>query len=111
MLPRLGIVFRVMKALNLTSKRDLLPLLECQATESLFFPDDALVDPRDVMRALHTCCLGQGVVIREETRVTMGVGADARAFLFTRPYCRGSVKVTLDDRVDPTPYWLLSSRR
>jgi Protein of unknown function (DUF3093) len=47
----------------------------------------------------------------DETRVTLGVGADARAYLLVRPYCRSSVKVTLDDDVDPTPYWLLSTRR
>ena len=46
----------------------------------------------------------------EETREILGVGADARAFLVTRPYLKRSVKVAVDDPADPTPYWLLSTR-
>ena len=47
---------------------------------------------------------------KEETRRVHGVDADARAFLVTRPYISRSVKITLDDPADPTPYWLVSSR-
>lgn len=47
---------------------------------------------------------------KEATRRVHGVDADARAFLVTRPYISRSVKVTLDDPGDPTPYWLISSR-
>jgi Protein of unknown function (DUF3093) len=47
---------------------------------------------------------------REETRRVLGVDADARAFLLTRPYLRRSVKVLVHDPADPTPYWLLSTR-
>ncbi len=39
-----------------------------------------------------------------------GVDADARAFLFTRPYLKRAVKVTVLDPGDRTPYWLISSR-
>jgi hypothetical protein len=46
----------------------------------------------------------------EETRRVLGVQADARAFLVTRPYLKRSVKVVLADPADPTPYWLLSTR-
>jgi hypothetical protein len=46
----------------------------------------------------------------EETRRVHGVDADARAFLLTRPYLKRSVKVTVADPADPTPYWLLSTR-
>jgi hypothetical protein len=46
----------------------------------------------------------------DETRRALGVDADARAFLVTRPYLKRSVKVDLDDPRDPTPYWVLSSR-
>jgi glycine oxidase ThiO len=35
----------------------------------LVYPDDALVDPRDVTRALHRTCEKRGVRIREHTRV------------------------------------------
>ena len=39
------------------------------------------------------------------------VEADARAFLLLRPYVKTAVRVDLEDPADPTPYWLLSSRR
>ena len=44
------------------------------------------------------------------TRRALGVEADARAFLLVRAYCSGAVKVTVDDRDDPAPYWLVSTR-
>ncbi len=47
----------------------------------------------------------------EETRRVLGVGADARAFLLTRPYLKRSVQVPVLDPADRTPYWLLSTRR
>jgi glycine/D-amino acid oxidase-like deaminating enzyme len=37
--------------------------------DRLFYPDDALVDPRDVTRALRCACERRGVSIREQTRV------------------------------------------
>jgi hypothetical protein len=40
-----------------------------------------------------------------------GVDADARAFLLLRPYLKRSLKVQVLDPADPTPYWLLSTRR
>jgi hypothetical protein len=46
----------------------------------------------------------------EETRRVHGVDADARAFLVTRPYLKRSVKITLQDPADRTPYWLVSTR-
>ena len=45
-----------------------------------------------------------------ETRRVHGVDADARAFLLTRPYLKKSVRITVADPVDPTPYWLVSTR-
>ncbi len=45
------------------------------------------------------------------TRRRMGPGADARAWLVTRPYLAESVEITLQDPADPTPYWLVSTRR
>ncbi len=45
------------------------------------------------------------------TRRVLGVEADARAYLLLRAYCKGSVKVTVADPADPTPYWLVSTRR
>lgn len=37
---------------------------------ALFYPEDAMVDPRDVMRALRAACLAHQVRIREQTRAT-----------------------------------------
>jgi glycine oxidase len=37
---------------------------------ALFYAEDAVVDPRDVTRALRTACLARRVTIREQTRVS-----------------------------------------
>jgi hypothetical protein len=50
------------------------------------------------------------VLDADATRRLLGVGADARAYLLVRSYCRGAIKVTVDDARDPTPYWVLSTR-
>ncbi len=47
----------------------------------------------------------------DATRRVSGVDADARAFLLLRPYLKRSVKVEITDPADPTPYWLVSTRR
>ena len=47
----------------------------------------------------------------EETRRLAGVASDARAYLLLRPYCSSAVRVDVSDADDPTPYWLLSTRR
>lgn len=44
-------------------------------------------------------------------RERLGPGADARAWLRTRPYVEAGVRVNLADPSDPTPYWLISCRR
>jgi hypothetical protein len=46
----------------------------------------------------------------EEFRHVMGPGADARAFLLTRPYVRTGALVPVADAGDATPYWLVSTR-
>ena len=51
------------------------------------------------------------VLDADATRLTTGREADARAYLLLRPYVRRSVRVTVRDPQDPTPYWLVSSRR
>lgn len=40
-----------------------------------------------------------------------GTRLDARAFLVIRGWVRDVVRVPIEDPQDPTPYWLLSSRR
>jgi hypothetical protein len=47
----------------------------------------------------------------EATRLIAGRDADARAYLLIRPYLKRSVRVDITDPADPTPYWLLSTRR
>jgi hypothetical protein len=48
---------------------------------------------------------------RDQARQAAGVDADARAYLLLRGYCGGAVRVEVDDPADPTPYWLVSTRR
>ncbi len=48
---------------------------------------------------------------RESLRHTRGAGADARAFTRIRSYVPTAVKVEVNDPRDPTPYWLVSTRR
>jgi hypothetical protein len=43
-------------------------------------------------------------------REQLGPRADARAWLRTRPYIDGGVRIEVADTSDPTPYWLVSSR-
>ncbi len=47
----------------------------------------------------------------EQTRLVAGRDADARAYLLLRPYVHRAVRVEVVDPADPTPYWLVSSRR
>ena len=62
--------------------------------------------------ALEWSCCGPATALdRDATRRLHGVDADPRAFLLMRPYVATAVRVEVDDPADPTPYWLLSSRR
>jgi hypothetical protein len=44
-------------------------------------------------------------------RHELGPGLDARAYVCLRAWARTGVRVALDDPADPTPYWLISTRR
>jgi hypothetical protein len=44
-------------------------------------------------------------------REILGVGAHPLAFVVQRPWIAGAVQVLLDDPADPTPYWVVSTRR
>lgn len=44
-------------------------------------------------------------------REALGPEGDPAAFGVTRPWIGGAVRVVLDDPADPTPYWLVSTRR
>jgi hypothetical protein len=47
---------------------------------------------------------------REGTRQVRGPLAEPRAFVVTRPWLPGSVRVQVDDPADDTPYWLVGTR-
>jgi len=56
--------------------------------------------------------LGSPVALDAPTsRRLAGMDADARAYLLLRPYLDRSVQVPVADPADPTPYWLISTRR
>lgn len=44
-------------------------------------------------------------------REALGVGAHPLAFVVQRPWIGTAVQVLLDDPDDPTPYWVISTRR
>lgn len=48
---------------------------------------------------------------REETRAALGPGLDARAYVCLRAWAGTAVRVEVRDPQDPTPYWLVSTRR
>jgi len=50
-------------------------------------------------------------IAAENTRAEKGIKLDARAWLVLRPWVGPVVKVVLNDPNDPTPYWLVSTRR
>jgi hypothetical protein len=54
---------------------------------------------------------GVEVLDPEQMRQARGVRLDARAYLCIRGWLPAGAKVILDDPEDPTPYWLVSSRR
>lgn len=47
----------------------------------------------------------------DATREALGPGLDARAHVCLRGWVRTAVRVRLDDPADPTPYWVVSTRR
>ncbi|NYD24465.1 DUF3093 family protein [Kineococcus aurantiacus] len=54
---------------------------------------------------------GVDVVTRQERRAALGPGLDARAHLAIRSWIGTAVRIHLDDPADPTPYWVVSTRR
>jgi len=50
--------------------RDLIPRCDREYAGAILYPEDTLVDPRDVMRALTIACRAAGVEIREAWRTT-----------------------------------------
>ncbi|MET0716674.1 MAG: DUF3093 domain-containing protein [Mycetocola sp.] len=50
------------------------------------------------------------VFLGEEARLERGPRLDARAWLLVRGWVSPVIKIPLNDREDPAPYWLISSR-
>lgn len=50
-------------------------------------------------------------VAAADKRRALGPELDPAAFVVHRPWVRTSVRVWLDDPDDPTPYWVISTRR
>jgi hypothetical protein len=44
-------------------------------------------------------------------REALGVGSHPMAFVIQRPWIGPAVQVLLDDPADPTPFWVISTRR
>lgn len=64
-------VFGIRSApLDSSRLRECIPLLERRVAGALFYPGDALVDPRGVMRCLKAACLQRNVRILEGHRAT-----------------------------------------
>jgi hypothetical protein len=51
------------------------------------------------------------VTTPEEMRTELGPRLDARAYVCLRAWARTGVRAVLEDPADPTPYWLVSTRR
>lgn len=51
------------------------------------------------------------VVPAAEKRPSLGPDLDPAAFVVHRPWIRTMVRIWLNDPADPTPYWMLSTRR
>ncbi|ROS72984.1 DUF3093 domain-containing protein [Cellulomonas sp. PhB143] len=61
---------------------------------------------------IPTAVLGDVVELRgEDLRRAIGTELDARAYLCHRAWTHAAVRVDLRDPQDPTPYWIVSTRR
>ena len=74
-----------------------------QVTEAELRVDDARLPRRFVADVIPLDAEGK--------RLLLGAGADPLAFVIQRPWTGGAVQIILDDPADPTPYWLISTRR
>lgn len=71
--------------------------------------DPGLTAGRAFLDAWH---IGQVEALdAEHTREVIGPGADARAYLAHRGWIPTAVRVEVLDTDDPTPYWVVSTRR
>jgi hypothetical protein len=77
--------------------------IEIRVTDEEFQVDDARLPLSVISEVTVLDRLAKGDLL--------GPLAEPYAFVIQRPWVAGAVKVTLDDSVDPTPYWMISTRR
>jgi DUF3093 family protein len=77
--------------------------LRIAVTDDELLVDDARLPARHVG--------GVTVLDPAQKRLLLGPAAQPHAFVVQRPWVPGALQVHLDDPTDPTPYWLVSSRR
>ncbi|WP_412736831.1 DUF3093 domain-containing protein [Krasilnikovia sp. MM14-A1259] len=77
--------------------------LRVAVTEEEFQVDDARLPLRVISDVVALDADGK--------REALGVGAHPLAFVVQRPWIGGAVQVLLDDPADPTPFWVVSTRR
>jgi hypothetical protein len=77
--------------------------IRVRVADGELFVDDAHLPVRHIARV--------GVLDAAAKRDALGVHADPLAFVVQRPWISEAVLVVLDDPADPTPYWVVSSRR
>ncbi|WIM95305.1 DUF3093 domain-containing protein [Actinoplanes oblitus] len=83
----------------------LLPLsrLRVAVRDGAFLVDDARLPVEFIADVVALDAAGK--------REALGVGAHPTAFVVQRPWIGTAVQVLLDDPADPTPYWVVSTRR
>jgi hypothetical protein len=77
--------------------------LRVRVTDEEFQVDDARLPLRFVQEVVAIDAAGR--------RELLGPAGDQLAFLVLRPWIGTAVQVVLDDPDDPTPYWLVSTRK
>ncbi|NUS73571.1 MAG: DUF3093 domain-containing protein [Corynebacteriales bacterium] len=74
-----------------------------RVTETTLYIDDAVL-PLNIIRAVTP-------LSPAGKRTELGVNLASDAFIINRPWVRGAAKIDIDDPNDPTPYWIISTRR
>lgn len=75
-----------------------------------------LIEVSDAMRAgrftIPLDVMGEVTELTKESlKETIGVKSDARARMLIRAYVKTAVKIKMEDKADPTPYLVISTRR
>jgi hypothetical protein len=71
--------------------------------QNILYVNNAKIDLKFVKKAT--------ALAKDEFKDLNGAGADPAAFLATNFWTNTGVKVELKDKNDPTPYWLISTKR